>query len=333
MPKRKDTQVPQPSDPSDNVADEAVYKELGDGPTCQETIGDTIAQTRFENVSKLSNDSLLAIGKDASKQRRINAIDADEDIILVNVQDDTDEEMYDVGTVTGDEVFAELDVAAKDVNLTIDEVALAQALIALKSVKPKVKGDVIEEPNVPVNAASALTKDGKNPNPMGKSKTQSFWGGAGHAYRVTEWVLGDKRESSTRSDEEEAKRFTSEAKIEADHELAQRLQAEEQEELFVEEKAKLFQQLLEQRRKHFAAKSAEEKRNKPPTQAQQRKIMCTYLKNMKGKKLKDLKNKSFDSIQKMFDKAFKRVNIFVDFRIDLVEGSSKRAGEELEARE
>ncbi|GJS22001.1 hypothetical protein Tco_0450633 [Tanacetum coccineum] len=86
------------------------------------------------------------------------------------------------------------------------------------------------------------------------------------------------------------------AKIEADHELAQRLQAEEQEELSVEEKAKLFQQLLEQRRKHFAAKSAEEKRNKPPTQAQQRKIMCTYLKNMEGKKLKDLKNKSFDSI-------------------------------------
>ncbi|GJX27211.1 hypothetical protein Tco_0233507 [Tanacetum coccineum] len=29
-PKRKDTQVPQPSDPSKNVADEAIYKELGD---------------------------------------------------------------------------------------------------------------------------------------------------------------------------------------------------------------------------------------------------------------------------------------------------------------
>ncbi|GJT42679.1 hypothetical protein Tco_0951394 [Tanacetum coccineum] len=32
----------------------------------------------------------------------------------------------------------------------------------------------------------------------------------------------------------------------------------------------------------------------------------------------------------MFDRAFKRVNTFVDFRTDLVEGSSKRAGEELE---
>ncbi|GJY16367.1 hypothetical protein Tco_0386789 [Tanacetum coccineum] len=58
--------------------------------------------------------------------------------------------------------------------------------------------------------------------------------------------------------------------------------------------------------------------------------MCTYLKNIEGKKLKDLKNKSFDSIQKMFDKAFKRVNTFVNFRADLVEGSSKREGEELE---
>nr|GEW89685.1 hypothetical protein [Tanacetum cinerariifolium] len=60
-----------------------------------------------------------------------------------------------------------------------------------------------------------------------------------------------------------------------------------------------------------------------------KKIMCTYLKNMEGKKLKDLKNKSFDSIQKMFDRAFNRVNTFVDFKTDLVEGSSKRVGEEL----
>ncbi|GJX90592.1 hypothetical protein Tco_0343918 [Tanacetum coccineum] len=111
--------------------------------------------------------------------------------------------------------------------------------------------------------------------------------------------------------------------------LAQRLQAQEQEELTDEEKARLFVQFLEQRRKHFAAKRAEEKRNKPPTQAQQRKIMCTYLKNMEGKKPKDLKNKSFDSIQKMFDKAFKRVNTFVDYRTELVEESSKKAETEL----
>ncbi|GKA69094.1 hypothetical protein Tco_0775158 [Tanacetum coccineum] len=135
------------------------------------------------------------------------------------------------------------------------------------------------------------------------------------------------------------------AKIETNFELAQRLQAKEQEELTVEENAILFQQLLEKRRKHFAAKRAEEKRNRPPTKAQQRSIMCTYLKNMGGWKPKDLKSKSFANIQELFDKAMKRVNTFVDFRTELVEGteieesskkakvmevSSKRTGDELE---
>ncbi|GJS41114.1 hypothetical protein Tco_0566157 [Tanacetum coccineum] len=95
------------------------------------------------------------------------------------------------------------------------------------------------------------------------------------------------------------------AKIEADRELDQRLQVEEQEDVVVE-KRKIISTILEKRRNHFAAKRAEEKRNKPPTQAQKEKS-C-----------------------KMFDRAFKRVNTFVDFKIDLMEGSSKRAGEELE---
>ncbi|GKF32559.1 hypothetical protein Tco_0102357, partial [Tanacetum coccineum] len=112
--------VPQPSGPTDIVADEVVHKELSDslvraattassleaeqdsggGPRCQETMGDIISQTRFENVSKLSNDSLLA---------------RDEDITLVNVQDVADNEIFDVDALTGDEVFVEQEVAAKDV--------------------------------------------------------------------------------------------------------------------------------------------------------------------------------------------------------------------------
>ncbi|GJT20060.1 putative ribonuclease H-like domain-containing protein [Tanacetum coccineum] len=209
-PKRKNTQVPQPSGPTDIVADETIHKELGDslvraattassleaeqdsgnitktrskatpnessslgttlggGPKCQETMGDTIAQTRFENVSKLSNDSLFVrgntlqsdedslklkelmelctnlqsrvldlektkttqankiaslkrrvkkiekkIGEDASKQgRRINVIDVDQEVTLVSVQDDADAEMFNVDTLTSDEVFvAEQEVA------------------------------------------------------------------------------------------------------------------------------------------------------------------------------------------------------------------------------
>ncbi|GJU39884.1 putative ribonuclease H-like domain-containing protein [Tanacetum coccineum] len=50
-----------------NVADAGVNEEMDDslkggGPRYQETMRDTIAQTRFENVSKTSNDSLLARG-------------------------------------------------------------------------------------------------------------------------------------------------------------------------------------------------------------------------------------------------------------------------------
>ncbi|GJZ37866.1 hypothetical protein Tco_0584057 [Tanacetum coccineum] len=82
--------------------------------------------------------------------------------------------------------------------------------------------------------------------------------------------------------------------------------------------------------KNKSTKRAEEKRNKPPTKTQQKKIMITYLKNMEGWKHKDLKSKDFDSIKELLDKAFTRVNMFMDFRTELLEGSSKRAGTELE---
>ncbi|GKB89614.1 hypothetical protein Tco_0961886 [Tanacetum coccineum] len=92
------------------------------------------------------------------------------------------------------------------------------------------------------------------------------------------------------------------AKIDDDYQLAKRLHAQEQHELTIKEKSILFIQLLEKRKKHFVAKRAEEKRNKPPTRAQQRIIMCTYLKNMAGWKPKDLNNKSFTNIQELFAK-------------------------------
>ncbi|GJV05135.1 ribonuclease H-like domain-containing protein [Tanacetum coccineum] len=194
-PKRKDTEVPQSSVPSNNVLDEVVNKEMdaslatpnepsspgtssGGGPRRQETMRDTIAQTSVlaletikttqaneiaclkRKVKKLERRNksrthglkrLYQIGlsrrvessgdeedldEDASKQgRRIHDIDADEDIALVN----DDNKMFDVGTLTGVEVFAEQVVAAKDVNLSVDEVTLAQALAALKSAKVQEK--------------------------------------------------------------------------------------------------------------------------------------------------------------------------------------------------
>ncbi|GJY73050.1 hypothetical protein Tco_0477481 [Tanacetum coccineum] len=244
--------------------------------------------------------------------------------------------MFDVNALNG----------ATTVIITTEEITLAQALEALKTLKPKVKGIVFQEPSKSTTTTTTISSQksqdkGKGimiEEPVKPMKKKDI-------IKLDEEVAlmlqaeFDKEERLTREKAEKEKEANIaltkkwddiQAKIEADHELAQRLHEDEQEELSVEEKAKLFQQLLEHRRKHFAAKSVEEKRNKPPTQAQQRKIMCTYLKNMEGKKPKDLKNKSFDSIRKMFDRAFKRVNTFVDFRTYLVEGSSKRAGEELE---
>ncbi|GKC52338.1 hypothetical protein Tco_1075083 [Tanacetum coccineum] len=52
--------------------------------------------------------------------------------------------------------------------------------------------------------------------------------------------------------------------------------------------------------------------------------MSTYLKNMAGYKPDQLKNKRFDDIQKLFDKAMKRVNTFVDMDTELKEGSAVR---------
>nr|GEW60282.1 hypothetical protein [Tanacetum cinerariifolium] len=66
------------------------------------------------------------------------------------------------------------------------------------------------------------------------------------------------------------------AMMDADYELAARLQEEEQGELTIEEKSRLFVELMDKRNKHFAKLKAEEKRRKPPTKAQKRNQMCVY---------------------------------------------------------
>ncbi|GJY75180.1 putative ribonuclease H-like domain-containing protein, partial [Tanacetum coccineum] len=74
------------------------------------------------------------------------------------------------------------------------------------------------------------------------------------------------------------------AMIEADYELAQRLQEKEQGELTTEERLRLFVELMNKRKKHFAKLRAEKIRRNPPTKAQQRNQMSTYLRNMAGYK-------------------------------------------------
>ncbi|GKE90901.1 hypothetical protein Tco_1571996 [Tanacetum coccineum] len=130
----------------------------GGGPRCQETMGDTIAQTRVLDLEKTkttqpneiaslkrrvkklekknrsrthklkrlykvgltarveSFDNEESLSEDASKQGRIDAINVDEEITLVSVQN-VDEEMFDVNVLDGEEVFVvEQEVVVKDVN-------------------------------------------------------------------------------------------------------------------------------------------------------------------------------------------------------------------------
>ncbi|GJT23706.1 putative ribonuclease H-like domain-containing protein [Tanacetum coccineum] len=108
------------SDPIENVADEAVHKELGDSwnyfmvvVQVQETLGDTIAHILwFESVSKHTSDSCFEEG-------RIDAIDADEEITLVSVQN-VDEEMFDINVSAGEEVVKEVVEVINTAKLIID---------------------------------------------------------------------------------------------------------------------------------------------------------------------------------------------------------------------
>ncbi|GKA09932.1 hypothetical protein Tco_0689365 [Tanacetum coccineum] len=83
-------------------------------------------------------------------------------------------------------------------------------------------------------------------------------------------------------------------------------------------------ELMEKRRKHFAALRAQEKRNRPPTKAQKRSQMSTYLKHIGGYKHKQLMGKSYDEIQKLFDKEMKRVNTFVAMSSEAQESNEKK---------
>nr|GEX22507.1 hypothetical protein [Tanacetum cinerariifolium] len=153
-------------------------------------------------------------------------------------------------------------------------------------------------------------------------------------------VKARAKDKGTRIMVEPKKPLKKKDQIALDEELAEQVQAQEREHLSIKERSKLLAELIESKRKYFAAKRAEEIKKKPPIKAQQKNLMCTYMKNMKGFKQKDFKGKSVDAIKKIFDKVYKRVNTFVAMdskgmegskktQAEVTEGSSKRAGDEI----
>ncbi|GJV41344.1 hypothetical protein Tco_1419784 [Tanacetum coccineum] len=221
-------------------------------------------------------------------------LDADEMPVEAKV-DEKDEQSTKLDDSTAGEAVTTASVEDSAAPTTIEEITLAQTLIQIKAAKPKVvttaattttttrpkaKGVVVQEPSefrVPQEAQPSISKDkGKGimiePEVPLKRKDQ---------IALDEQIARDiqakldaeliEEQKLARKQEEEANIAliesweNTQAMMEADRLLAERLQSKEREELTDEEKGKLFMELIEKRRKHFAALRAQEKRNRPPT--------------------------------------------------------------------
>nr|GEX59388.1 hypothetical protein [Tanacetum cinerariifolium] len=111
------------------------------------------------------------------------------------------------------------------------------------------------------------------------------------------------------------------AHIQADKDLAQRMLKEERESLSIKER--LLAKFINKRKKMLAVKRAEEKRNKLPTQAQQRTYMSNYLKNIGGYTLKQLKQYSFKEIKILFENTMESIRRFIPIESESQAAESK----------
>nr|GEW09920.1 hypothetical protein [Tanacetum cinerariifolium] len=293
-------------------------------------------------IVKSSDEESLSEENAFKQERNIAVIDADKEITLVDETVEelgrfNDQEMFDTWVLDDEEVvkktvankevsgikevnaasiatfvIATTTTAATTPTISMDEITLAKALIEIKTSRPNAKGIVMQEPSKTSTPTSIVSS-------QQPSKVQD------KGKRIMVELEMPLKKKAQINEEVNLAWDDIQAKVDVDYELAQRLQAEEQEQLRDAEKPRLFMKFLEKRKKLFAAGKAEEKRNRPPTQAQQRSLMCTYLKNMDGWKPKALKRKSFAEIRKLFDKAMARINNFVDFRTELVEEKQEKS--------
>ncbi|GJU90191.1 hypothetical protein Tco_1302614 [Tanacetum coccineum] len=131
-------------------------------------------------------------------------------------------------------------------------------------------------------------------------------------------------------DEEERQR------ISRVHEEASSFNIEEWEDIqaTIEVYEEMHKELIYQRKRYFTQQRAEERRNKPLTQAQQRTYMSNYIKHMGSHTLQQLKRHSFDELKALFETTMRRVQTFHPIESEgdktvpeLTIGSSKRDAE------
>ncbi|GJW36769.1 hypothetical protein Tco_0059689 [Tanacetum coccineum] len=311
-----------------------------------------------------SNDSLGALEDASKQGRRIEDIDADAEVTLERQDEDLmfdtgvldgDEMFVDATTGEKDEQSTKIDDSTASEAVTTagveDSVApiipttveetLAQTLMEIKAAKPKAKGIVfhdlekhVSKPTVSVTQPSIKDK-GKGimqelERPLTKKDQVAHDEDFARNLQAQLEAEIIEEERLERQKEEEANIAlieswkNTQAMMKADRLLAKRLQTREREELTDAEQGKLFMEHMEKRRKHFAAQRAQEKRNRPPTKAKKRSQMSTYLKHIGGYKHKQRKGKSYEEIQKLFDKEMKRINTFVDMSSKAQESNEKK---------
>ncbi|GJY73066.1 hypothetical protein Tco_0477497 [Tanacetum coccineum] len=246
-----------------------------------------------------------------------------------------DTRVFDEQVVKVEKVVSTAEVTTPSATTTtVDELTLAQTLIEIKAAKPKAVttaatitttavtrpkaiGVVVQDPSeFRTTTSSSQTSQLPHVKDKGKAKMiepekplkkkDQILVDEEIAQRLQEELQAELEEEERleRQKEEEDELISwdnTQAMIETDYELAQRLQAEEQGELTIEERSKLFVELMDKRKKHFGKLRVEEIKQKPPTKAQKRNQMCTYLKNMAKYKHSRLKNKSFKEIQMLYN--------------------------------
>ncbi|GJX16456.1 hypothetical protein Tco_0217288, partial [Tanacetum coccineum] len=283
-----------------------------------------------------SEDEGLGAQEDASKQgRKIADLDVDAEVTLVDEAQERNDDnlMFDTGVLDEQETLIEIK-AAKPKAVTTTTTTTTTVVT-----RPKAREVVVQEPS---EFTTTTSKPSQLPQAKDKGKEKmikpekplkkkdQILVDEEIAQRLKEELQAEleEQERLARQKEEEDNLISwdnTQAMMEADYELAQRLQVEEQGELTIEERLKLFVELMDKRKKHFAKLRAEEIGRKPPTKAQKRNQMCTYLKNMANYKHSQLKNKSFEEIQMLFDNTIKWVDSFVPMDTKVVEGSKIQA--------
>nr|GEZ25604.1 hypothetical protein [Tanacetum cinerariifolium] len=106
--------------------------------------------------------------------------------------------------------------------------------------------------------------------------------------------------------------------------LAPKLQEEEREQFSIDEQARFLVEIIAKKKRFFAVQKAEQIRKKPPTKAQLRNKMITYLKNIGSFTYNQLKNKSLEEIQKLYERGQKWINDFVLMNSKVVKDNGKK---------